>query len=222
MKHGHELFDRKYYRRFFKNYTKSELLLYYRWSLGWIRFLDRELPLKEGYGKRVLEIGCSIGAFAKVLKERGFEVWACDVSSYIINKARRLQKDVSFFVQDAQKLIRVAGNFDYIFSFEVLEHLNNPQKAINNIYKKLKKGGVFIFSTPFPTKRAYADPTHIGVHFPKWWLNAGKIAGFSKRELKYATFIPYLYRLSSFFSYGFEAKTDIPMINSTCFFIFKK
>ena len=222
MKHGQDLFDKRYYRRFFKDYSKNELLMYYRWSLGWIRFLDRYLPLKNGRGKKVLEIGCSIGAFAKVLKERGFGVWACDVSSYIIKKACLLQKDVKFFVQDAQEPIKAAGNFDYIFAFEALEHLNTPGKALNNIFKKLKKDGVFIFSTPFPTKRALSDPTHINVHFPNWWLGAGKKAGFSKRELKHATFIPYLYRLSSLFSKGFSLKTDIPMVNSTCFFIFKK
>jgi SAM-dependent methyltransferase len=33
--------------------------------------------------------------------------------------------------------------------FEVLEHTSNPHKAIDNVYKVLKKGDLFLFSVPF-------------------------------------------------------------------------
>ena len=36
-----------------------------------------------------------------------------------------------------------------ICCFEVLEHTNNPNKAIENIYKVLNKGDYFLASTPF-------------------------------------------------------------------------
>jgi 2-polyprenyl-3-methyl-5-hydroxy-6-metoxy-1,4-benzoquinol methylase len=38
--------------------------------------------------------------------------------------------------------------FDVVVSMEVLEHINNPLEEINNIYKLLRKGGLFYFTTP--------------------------------------------------------------------------
>jgi len=222
MKHGQDLFDKKYYRRFFKDYSQNELLMYYRWSLGWIRFLDSYLPLKSGSGKKVFEIGCSIGAFSKILKERGFEVTATDVSSYIINKAKKIQEDIDFRVLDIERESRLRDKYDYIFCFETIEHLKNPVKGLTNMKNALRKEGVLVISTPFPTKRSLADPTHINVHEPAFWMNLANKLKFRKRRILFASFIPFLYRLSDLFSWGFPLKTDIPFVNSTTFLIFEK
>lgn len=220
--HGKGSFDRKYFRRFFNKYSESEFEIYYRWAKGWIRFLDKYLPLKNGKNRKVLELGSSMGYFSKALSERDFDVVATDVSSHIIQKAKKLQKDIDFQVVDIEKEIKVKGGFDFVFAFEVLEHLKNPEKALRNIYPKVKKGGYLVFSTPFPTKRSLADPTHINVHEETWWMELGKKVGFKKRKLVHATFVPYLYRLNSVFSIGFPLKSDIPFINSTAFYIFRK
>lgn len=222
LQHGNTHFDKVYYRRFHKDYDKKELDLYIRWFSGWIRFLGNYLPLGDGQGKRVLEIGCSIGAFSKLLQERGFGVTATDISSFIIKKAKRLQSGVDFRTLNVEEGVNIPGNFDYIFAFEVLEHLNNPQDALVNVRKKLKDGGTFIFSTPPPSNRSLADPTHINVHKPRWWSNIGKKVGFRDRRFVYATFIPYLYRINGLFSWGFPFKLDLPYINSTCIFFFKR
>lgn len=220
--HGTKSFDNQYYRRFFDQYTKKEFDIYYRWSLGWANFLNRYLPLANGNGKKVLEIGCSAGYFAKILHERGFNVIATDVSDYIIRKAKKLHKEILFQKLDVAKKINIKGKFDYIFAFEVLEHLEYPEKALRNVAQKLKKSGVFVFSTPFPTKRSLADPTHINVHDEEWWLRLGKKVGFKRTRLMHATFIPFLYRFSSIFSVGYSIKTNIPFVNSTAFFVFEK
>lgn len=222
MTHGEKKFDKKYYTRFFSKYSNSELDIYYRWSLGWFNFLKKFADIGSGLGREVLEIGSSIGAFSKVLKERGFKVDATDISPYIISKAKKLQKGINFFVFNVEKPQKLKKKYNFVFSFEVLEHLKNPEKALINIKEMLKKDGILIFSTPFPTKRSLSDPTHINVHEEKWWLELGKKTGYNKRKVIYATFIPYLYRISSVFSWGFPLKTDIPFANSTAFYIFTK
>ncbi len=196
--------------------------MYCRWAEGWLRFLDNYLDIRNGRGRKVLELGASLGYFSKVFKNRGFDVWVSDISRYIIKKAKKFQTGVNYLVADVEKGIKTSNQFDYIVAFEVLEHLKNPGLGLKNIKAKLKKGGTLIFSTPFPTKRSIADPTHINVHGEKWWLESGKRAGFKKRRLIHATFVPYLYRISKIFSWGVPIKTDIPFVNSTCFFIFQK
>lgn len=225
-KHGKKDFDKEYYRRFFRLYNKKEFQIYENWFRGWERFifkyLDRNLATGFFKGKKAIEIGCSIGAFTKILKERGFEVTATDISKFILEKAQKLQKDIKFEIFDIEKRKKSAKKYDYVFAFEVVEHLSDPDKAIANIFNLLNKGGKFIFSTPFPSKQSLADPTHINVHQASWWLQSGKKAGFSERKHVYATFVPYLYRYSRILSWGFPIKIDLPYINSTSIFLFKK
>lgn len=221
MQHGKEDFDKKYFGIFFKNYDHSELMFYYRWFKGWINLLDNFLPLKHGKGQKVLEVGCAIDAFAKLLKEKGFNVVATDISEFIIEKAKLLQKDVEFKVSNIEKGMNTKERFDFIFAFEVLEHLKKPKKALSNMKNVLKKTGVIIFSTPVPTQKTLADPMHINVHPPHYWISLGKDLGFKKIYFKHAAFVPFLYRFSSLFSIGFPAKINLPFVNNTCFYFFE-
>lgn len=222
IQHGEEVFDKQYFGHFFKKYDIKEVKYYYRFFQGWVRFLDRFLPLKNGQGKKVLEVGCGIGAFAKILHERGFKVQATDISKFIINKASENLSNIDFQVLDIEKKTKVKNRYDYIFAFEVFEHLKHPQTAIENCHKMLKKGGILVFSTPYPSKETLGDPFHINVNLPQFWLSAGQKQGFKDVEVKYASFIPYLYRFHSFFSRAIPFKTNSHFINTTCFYIFRK
>lgn len=221
MQHGKEKFDREYFGIFFKKYDLSELMFYCRWFKGWINLLDNYLPLKNGAGKKVLEVGCAIGAFSKLLKERGFNVVATDISEFIIEKAKKLQNNIEFKVSDIEKDIETKNKFDYIFAFEVLEHLKNPKKALFNMKRTLKKNGVIVFSTPIPNKQTLADPMHINVHSSDFWLDLGEELRFKKVYFKHIAFVPYLYRFGSIFSIGFPIKINLPFVNNTCFFFFE-
>ncbi len=222
MSHGKVSFDKKYYRRFFDKYSKEEFEKYVNWADGWVRFLDRYLAIKDGRGRTLHELGASLGYFSRVFKNRGFDVSASDISSYIVKKGGLIQKDIKFFKLNIENELSYNKKYDYVVAFEVLEHLKNPRKALRNIGKMLQKNGTLIFSTPFPTKRSLADPTHINVHEASWWLKLGRQTGFNKTKAVYATFIPFLYRFSKYLSIGFPFKSDMPYVNSTCFLIFKK
>lgn len=221
MHHGADKFDKNYFGIFFKKYDLSELMFYYRWFRGWINLLEQYLPLKNGAGKKVLEVGCAIGAFSKILKEREFNVTAVDISEFIIEKAKKLQKNIEFKVSDIEKEVGVNDKFDYIFAFEVLEHLKDPKKALFNMKNALKNNGVIVSSTPIPTKQTLADPMHINVHSSQYWLSLGANLGFKKVSYKQVAFIPYLYRFSSIFSIGFPTKLNLPFVNNTCFYFFR-
>lgn len=51
--------------------------------------------------------------------------------------------------EDVMNLSFKEGSFDFVLSFDVLEHVPDPDKAFAKIYSVLDQGGVFIFSVPF-------------------------------------------------------------------------
>ena len=52
-------------------------------------------------------------------------------------------------IMDAQELKFEDQKFDYIFILEVLEHISNPFKAVEEIHRVLDNEGEVILSTPF-------------------------------------------------------------------------
>jgi len=42
-----------------------------------------------------------------------------------------------------------ANSFDFVLSFDVLEHVPFPEKAFTEIYRILDENGLFLFSVPF-------------------------------------------------------------------------
>ena len=55
---------------------------------------------------------------------------------------------------DIKSLPFADGSFDAVVSFEVLEYITDTKKALSEINRVLKKGGIFMFSVPF------LDPVH--------------------------------------------------------------
>lgn len=222
-KHGDRNFDEEYYSPRYKNYDEKEFLRTYRSLQAWIKFIESYSPIGSLNNKKVFEVGCDLGGSAKILSEKGANVVASDTSAFIIEKAKKLNPKINFFACNIESNIGFKDNeFDFIFAFEVMEHLANPKKALINLKRKLKKGGALIFTTPYCTKRTTTDPTHISVQEPEAWIKLGKEIGFKDLKYKYASFIPFFYRYSSFFSIALPIRTDLPIIGYTSFFFFRK
>jgi 2-polyprenyl-3-methyl-5-hydroxy-6-metoxy-1,4-benzoquinol methylase len=195
-----------------------------RWFHGWFDHLNKFVDVKYGNRRKALEIGCSIGGASHALYERGFDVYASDISKYAVVRAeklaRKLGRDIKFFVCDVQKAIPLKEQFDLIICFEVIEHLEDPLKAIKNLRDKLKKDGILICSTPNGDNDVYFDPTHINVRPAKEWEKTFKKARFSDVTLSQVTFIPFVHRLNMHITLPFPIYSRY--INAPLFIIARK
>lgn len=216
-------FDGYYYRNV-GNFTKKDLQKSINWFYGWFRYLQKFVDLERGKGKSVLEIGCSIGGVSHLLSERGFEVYASDISYYAIKKAEKLaiNKNMHFKVFDVEKGIPIDEKFDFIIAFEVIEHLSNPAKAILTMKSKLKSNGILICSTPNGEKDVSLDPTHINVKKKSEWRKLFEKANFSRIEIKQVSFLPFFYRFSQYLHMVIPVAIYSKYINSPLFIIAKK
>jgi len=100
--------------------------------------------------KEVLDIGCGEGYGSYFLAGYAKSVMALDYDKSIIAYASdKYKKDnLLFYALDAKDLRSVIKQFDAICSFQVIEHMPEPQIFLENIKGLLKNNGVFICSTP--------------------------------------------------------------------------
>jgi SAM-dependent methyltransferase len=165
------------------------------WYANWFFYIERTARNIDVRGKHVLEIGCGIGGVCKILYEKGASVTGSDVSSKALAAAARLQPDVKFRFLNIENKQHSFNTFDYVFAFEVLEHISSPEKAIQNIRLLLKSHGIFIGSTPYPFPKNLLDPTHKNVLYPDEWKTLFRRSGFRKIIIKPLSFPPLLWRL---------------------------
>lgn len=123
--------------------------------------------LKNIKGKKVLDLGCGSGIYAKILKRRGAIVSGVDISPKMIEIAKQYVKGVEFKVGSVYKLPYKPETFDVVLASLVVHYFPNLDKAFKEIKRVLKKNGIFIFSITNPfieiTHRAKGKPRNYRV-----------------------------------------------------------
>lgn len=183
-----------------KNWGRKDLKKYKSWYYSWIAYICGLSSVRDVLRKDVtgFEIGSGIGGTTSLLAEKGIQMTGSDISKEIVREAKRTNKNIPFIFCDIQKGIPTKKKYNFIFAFEVLEHLANPIASLKHIRSALKPNGIFVASTPYPFGKAYSDPTHCSVHFPKEWKKMLKSAGFSRVETRPMSFLPFLWRWSKY------------------------
>ncbi len=113
-----------------------------------LKHLVENFGIKEG---RYLDIGCGIGGFTRAIKDLSpaVDVYGCDISERVLKIAEQKSADkIKYFKSDISDIKAADKFFDYVSVFDVLEHLEDPDKAVKEINRVLKKGGNFHFFVP--------------------------------------------------------------------------
>ncbi len=102
----------------------------------------------EKYRKtgRMLDVGCGIGYFLDVAKERGWEVHGTEYTDEAVAICRKKNIPTQQGPLDISNYSE--ASFDVIASFEVIEHINNPNSEMEKISTLLRSGGLFYCTTP--------------------------------------------------------------------------
>jgi len=167
-------FDKEYFEKL--NYSSRESMIKY-FGIKVLFWASKKLGrnLFDGRGKRALDVGCSFGYVTSLLKRAGYETYGLDISAYALHEAVRRKVDVFFLRHDIQQSLPFVGRiFDLITCFDVLEHLDNPLKALRNMYRACR--GIIICTTPHrlldkPVRKLVRDhdDTHKSLRTPEEW-----------------------------------------------------
>jgi len=124
--------------------------LMYRHLVGSLdRYPIPELPLPDGDGRLLLDVGCSWGRWTHAAARRGYHAVGIDPSLGAIMAARRVAAhagavNMHFVVGDARHLPFRNERFDAVYSYSVLQHLSreNAAAAVSEIGRVLHDGGI--------------------------------------------------------------------------------
>jgi len=102
-------------------------------------------------GKRVIDCACGTGIGSVIFASRGsLEVRAIDSSADAVAEARKAnaQSNLQIALGDATRTGLPDGFADVFISLETIEHVEDDAAFIEEAFRVLKPGGIFICSTP--------------------------------------------------------------------------
>lgn len=121
--------------------------------LFWNEFIEKPAMLsllKSVKSKRILDLGCGSGIHARLLKNRGANIYGIDISPRMIEIAKANVRGVDFRVGSVYELPYKSRYFDIVVSSYVVEHFEDLDAAFKEVKRVLKKRGLFIFSIGNP------------------------------------------------------------------------
>jgi ubiquinone/menaquinone biosynthesis C-methylase UbiE len=155
------------------------------------------LELKENMN--FLDIGCgtgwALGQIAKLTENKG-TYYGVDLSSKMIEKAQENFKDnpqIHFIIANVERIPLGDDQFDSIICTHSFHHYLNPDKALNEMFRLLKKGGkVYILD---PTADTWLikvadkiikilEPEHVKVYSTKEFRSLFNATGLTYLECK--------------------------------------
>lgn len=130
-----------------EEYHETKNLLV-RWVEGArVRKLLKEL--KAGESDRVLEVGVGAGNILEKVESK--HRTGLDLSSFLLSRARaRLGSQVQLIEGNAEELTKhfATHSFDRVYSSEVLEHVQHPDRLLKGIAAVLDDNGIAVVSVP--------------------------------------------------------------------------
>lgn len=108
-----------------------------------------EIERQAGKGAKVLDVGCGAGFLSNDLGLKNFDVTGIDLSKESLHIARSFDttKKVKYQHANAYALPFRDGSFDAVVAMDILEHVEDPAKLIEEASRVLRQGGLFFFHT---------------------------------------------------------------------------
>lgn len=93
-------------------------------------------------GKSILECGMAKGGIVDAFLKGGAQCFGVDINPRNVSGVLIKQADLNDGIPN------FGMSFDVIFAGEVIEHLFNDEKFVDDVHKNLKENGIFVFTVP--------------------------------------------------------------------------
>jgi len=134
-----------------RRYNPEAYHLESNWAIRWIerRRVQAILSyLDAGPQDSVLEVGCGAGNVLEQVPTG--QLYGVDLSAFLIGRsqARLARRKARLVRADAQDLPLVSGSFDRLVCSEVLEHVPDPRRILEEMARVARPEAVIVLSVP--------------------------------------------------------------------------
>ena len=186
-----ECYDRRYLTGYRDSLYGYEIA---RWK-AIEHFIEKILKLNKI--KTVLDYGCGSGLHVNLWKKvfPFAEIYFCDISFVALEKLVKKYPEFKLKCVEVKEDRAPFNNdfFDVIVSIGVMEHVEDLNNYLRDIYRLLKPGGIFIWSTPcanrFSIEYVYSKLTNnierTDGGYRRWkWEDIGHLRRLKSNEIK--------------------------------------
>lgn len=99
-------------------------------------------------GKRILDVGCGMGVFLELLREKGAFPYGLDLSPEAVEFTRKQCGLDAVVVGDFESAEFPPGSFDVITGWNVLEHVRSPRRWLEQAWRLLAEDGILFVKVP--------------------------------------------------------------------------
>ncbi|GEM_PF-2063432 len=148
-----------------------------------IKIVEHDLVRPLEGCKKILDCGCGTGNKMTVFVKNGKNVEGFDFIPKAV--AYLKTKGLKGFVSSIYDIKAKDKSYDGCYSWCVFEHLDNPKKAVSEIYRVLKPGGKVAISTETYSKDFFErDKTHVKYYTTDEAKKLFEDAGFKNVKIK--------------------------------------
>ncbi|MBI2051401.1 class I SAM-dependent methyltransferase [Candidatus Roizmanbacteria bacterium] len=110
------------------------------------RFIYRKIRRNKG---RLLDVGCGNGLVLRFFKRRGFDVTGMELSKDLCDVMRENPKmEEIVIIQGDISQKKGNGTYDVVLASDVIEHIDDDRKALQNLFTFVKQGGLLVVTVP--------------------------------------------------------------------------
>ena len=96
----------------------------------------------------LLDAGCAYGYGTRFFARQAERTFGIDPNAQLIEIARRRYPAIEFAVSGVESMHFEAHSFDVIVMADVLEHVRDERRTLDEVFRLLKPGGHFIITVP--------------------------------------------------------------------------
>jgi SAM-dependent methyltransferase len=136
--------------------------------------------------KRLLDVGCGEGGYFHMYRRLGIRYAGIDPDASVLKKGESVK------VADAESIPFASGSFDTVVCMDVFEHAGDPERAISEIHRVLKRGGKLVASVPSARYPWTYDPLNAAIRLisgGRWHLRLGMWSWGHKRLYRREDFL---------------------------------
>ncbi len=122
---------------------------------------------KEYVTGHVLEVGCGEGRGVSLLMEKASSFTAVDKIKPVIDNLKVKHPAGTFISMNIPPLNGLsADTYDSVFSFQVIEHIEDDVLFLKEIHRVMRPGGIALITTPNRKMSLSRNPWHIREYLP--------------------------------------------------------